>query len=1043
MQKLAEVCVRRPVFAGVLILVLVVVGIAGYTKMGVDQYPEVDLPIVVIYSSLRGSAPESMETEVTNRIEEAVSTISGIDELRSTSSEGRSVVTITFALGVNVDTALQDVRDHIATVKRQLPQEMDDPTVFKVDPNSQPILTVAVTGPGSVKEVSEYADKVLTRQIENVSGVGEVDMRGGRLRQINVILNANKMHAFNISTTDVVNALQKQNLELPGGEVEQPEQTLTVRTLGRIQKVSDFNNIVLRATGGGQVLLSDVAHVEDGMQDKSSASEIDGQSMVSLRILKQSGTNTIAVIDAVKERLETIREGAPKGYQIRVIGDQSEFVEAALHAVQEHLYVGAILASLVVLVFLLNWRATLIAAFSIPASIISTFGLISYLGFTLNTVTLLALTLSVGIVIDDAIVVLENISRFLEEKNLPPAEAAIEGTREIGLAVMATTLSLIAVFLPVAFMSGVVGQFMHSFGITMACAIAVSLLVAFTLTPSLCARWLKSPSARHMEENKSTRESGFFSHIDHAYTSLLVWCMHRRWLVVVVCVVTLVSIVPLMGIVNKNFLPDEDESQFQVSVELPLGASVEASQAVGRRLDKEISKYPWVKYTSLTAGGSSLNRGSIFVKMNPIEERSISQQEAMVEVRQKFAGTYRAQGAKVSVSPVNNFGGGGGKQAEIQYILSGPDMDVMEKAVATLLPEMAKIPHVVDPDSSLELGQPQISVHVDRQMAQQLGVQPADVATAMNYLVGDQQVTDYTEGGEDYEVHVRAAPDFRTTLAGLNTLTVPSSTLGSVPISNVVKFETTTGPASIDHYARQRQVTLLANTTPGASQEEIVEQLEVLIKNLNLGPEYSLHPAGTVKTQQESMVAFLMAVLLSFVFMYLILAAQFESWLHPVTILLSLPLTLPFALLSLVLFNQSFNLFSILGVLVLFGVVKKNAILQIDHSNQLREQGMKRFDAIILANRHRLRPILMTTIAFVAGMLPLLISNGAGAGENRSIASVIAGGQSLSLLLTLVATPVVYSLFDDATQIISRLRRSASARSRLRRRQRGMQVGES
>jgi HAE1 family hydrophobic/amphiphilic exporter-1 len=428
--------------------------------------------------------------------------------------------------------------------------------------------------------------------------------------------------------------------------------------------------------------------------------------------------------------------------------------------------------------------------------------------------------------------------------------------------------------------------------------------------------------------------------------------------------------------------------------------------------------------------------------MKPIADRSISQQEAIVNVRKRFSSTFKAQGIKVSVGPVNNFSGGsGGKSAEIQYIISGPDMKVLEKAVNTLVPEMNKIPHVVDADSSLELGQPQISVHVDREMAQQLGVQPADVANAMNYFVGDQQVTDYTEGGEDYEVHVRAAPDFRTTLAGLKTLTVPSSTLGSVPISNVVTFEQTTGPASIDHYARQRQITLLANTTPGGSQQEIVDQLEKLIKNLNLGPEYSVHPAGTVKTQQESMVAFLMAVMLSFVFMYLILAAQFESWLHPVTILLSLPLTLPFALLSLVLFNQSFNLFSILGVLVLFGVVKKNAILQIDHSNQLREQGMNRFDAIILANRHRLRPILMTTIAFVAGMLPLLISNGAGAGENRSIASVIAGGQTLSLLLVLLAIPVAYSLFDDATQKMAHYKRSLAARRRLRKQRKEAAVG--
>ncbi len=1057
MQKLAELCVRRPVFASVLILLLIVIGGTGFFQLGVDRFPQVDLPTVSVSASLPGAAPETVETELTDKLEEAVNTISGIDELRSTSREGSASVRITFNLQTDIDVATQEVRDRIASAQRNLPDNVDPPTVRRFDPNQIPIMAIAVSGDRPISELTEYVDKTLRRQVENAGGVGEVQMRGDRLRQINIYPDATLLRSFDVTVPDLIAALQEQNTEVPGGRIEQEEQTLTLRTLGRLESVQAFNRILIRAGNGYQVRLSDVARVEDGLAVESTTSEYNGKLAVQLSVYKQSGTNTLEVIENVKQRVETAKETAPGDLKINVVRSQDDFIKAAVHAVEEHLILGSFLASLVVLVFLWNWRSTLISSIAIPTSIIATFGLMWAMGFTLNVITLLALTLAVGIVIDDAIVVLENIYRLMEEKGLPPLQAAVEGTQEIGFAVLATTLSLVAVFLPVAFMEGIVGRFLASFGLTMSFAIMVSLLVSFTLTPMLTARWLgkgmkhkakdeddselaAQTVATQASHHDSSRERGFYGIIDRIYTILLKWSMAHRWVVVLVCIGVLCSIPVLWNMLPYNFLPDEDESQFQLSMEAPLGTSLKVMREKAQKIDAAVRKMPEVNYTILVSGGSvyggggSENEANIYVSLKDVHERKATQDEIIQNVRKKIGRQGRSMGLEVRASPITSLGviSGGGRGGRIQYVLSGPELSVLQEASERAVEKIERIPGVADADTSLELGQPEVSVKIDRDMAGELGVRPSLLASTLRYLVGGEQVTDYVEGGEQYEVHIRSSEEFRIDETGIAQMSVPASPIAesgttstgpaarSVPLDQLVKFERSTGPSTIERYNRRRQITLSANAEPGASEAAISASVEQIVNNLGLDPSYTVSASGSSREQQRTNAAFMLALMMSVIFMYLILAAQFESWLHPVTILISLPLTLPFALLSLWLFGLSLNIFSLLGVLVLFGVVKKNAILQIDRTNQLREAGMNRYDAIIEANRDRLRPILMTTLAFVAGMIPLVFSKGAGAGTNKAIGTVIFGGQSLSLLLTLLAVPVVYSLFDDVAAFLSR-----------------------
>ncbi|MCA1592729.1 MAG: efflux RND transporter permease subunit, partial [Acidobacteria bacterium] len=803
------------------------------------------------------------------------------------------------------------------------------------------------------------------------------------------------------------------------------------------------------------------------------SARLNGQPAVTLVVSKQSGQNTVQVAESIKQRLAEIEPNLPKGVRTQIVGDQSIFIKAAVESIETHLIEGGILAAIVVFVFLWNIRTTMIAAIAIPTSIIATFGLMAAMGYTLNQITMLALTLMVGIVIDDAIVVLENIYRFIEEKGMPPFQAAIEGTREIGLAVMATTLSLLAVFLPVGFMGGIVGRFMSSFGLTSSFAIAVSLIVSFTLTPMLAARLIKRkqalegpgtgvlPSegsapalladeskveagepaknadahetARHEETSvppgeevarehelaahgggHGSKESRFYKPIDRTYTWLLRLSMAHRWAVVGLCLLVIISIVPLFKFVGKNFLPVDDQSQFEISVRAPEGSTLAATSSLVEKIAADVRQLPGVTDTLVTLGGGQqqlVNNASIYVKLVDIRERKEKQQDLMLRARELLR--KYPQELRTSVQPVAAISGGGNRNSDIQYVIGGPDLQKLTEYSAQLLQKMKTIPDVVDADSTLVVGKPELRVAIDRARAADLGVRVGDIAQALNTLIAGQKASTFNEGTDQYDVRVRATGESRTSAQALENMSVASTKGGQVSLNSVVHVEEGTGPSAIDRLNRQRQVTILANVKPGGSQSAVIDQMNAFVKELNVDPSYTTGLAGRSKELGRAGYYFMLAITLSFVFMYMVLAAQFESFIHPVTILLTLPLAIPFGILSLLLTGQTVNIFSGLGLLLLFGVVKKNAILQIDHTNELRAHGMERLEAIIQANRDRLRPILMTTIALVAGMMPLVVSSGPGSGTNRSIGVLVVGGQSLCLLLTLLAVPVFYSLFDD------------------------------
>jgi HAE1 family hydrophobic/amphiphilic exporter-1 len=1022
-MKLADVSVRRPVFAVMMSVALIVLGWFSYRELGLDLMPRTDSPTVFVRAGLPGASAEEIETTITRPIEAAVNTINGIDELRCSSNQGNGSCTITFVLEREIEAATQDVRDKVATIR--FPRDTEPPVVSKIDPDAAPILTLVVFSKRAPKEITQIADRQIKQVLETVQDVGEVTFFGDRRREIRVLLDPNRVNAYGLTVAQIASAVDRQNTEVPGGSFIAGPSEFSMRTMGRLRDVSEFRKIVLVAQNGSVVTLGDVARITDANEEVRSQTRLDGENAISMQLRKQSGTNTVTVVDRVMARLEQIQETLPSDISVKATRDQSRFIRKSFEEIQHHLIFGGLLAALVVLFFMRNWRATVISATAIPISIIGTFAVMRALDFSLNNMTMLALSLATGIVIDDAIVVIENIFRYIEEKGAAPREAAIKATQEIGLAVMATTLSLVVIFVPVAFMTGQIGRYFYSFGITSATAIMLSMFVSFTLTPALCAMWLRPQDAHH-DHATSSKQIGFYAWMDRKYGRMLEWSLGHRPLMLGIATVTVASAALLYPYVGKELVPDDDQSEFSVNLRLPRGTSFERTLEYMTPIEGELRA---ALGTNLQSMMTSIQNGSgnYSIQLTPIEERSQSQQQLM-QVARRTLTKYR--NARISVSGGTDIsgastgggggrgggggpGGGGGGSNRLSMIVQGPDIDQLQKYANTLLAKVKEIDGITDADTSFEATQPELRIDIDRQRAADLGVSMDTLSSTMGTLVGGTEVSKFKDGDEQYSVRLRLDDPFRNDPAPMGDIFVPAAGGRMVRVSDVARLTIGNAPASIDRFNRMRQISVNANLDPlRITLGSAISDARAKIGELGLKAGYQVTFGGSARTLSQAGNDFLIAIILAVAFIYMVLASQFNSYIHPLTIMTALPLSLPAGLLALMAFGMTINVYSAIGLMMLFGIVKKNSILQVDYTNTLRDSGLNRHDAIVQASHVRLRPILMTTIAIVAGMLPIAFGRGAGSGSRASMAVTIIGGQILCLLLTLLITPVVYSYFD-------------------------------
>jgi hydrophobic/amphiphilic exporter-1 (mainly G- bacteria), HAE1 family len=997
--------IRRPIFTTMLMLTLVVFGAFAFPRIGVDQFPEVEFPVVTITTVLPGADPETMERDVSEVLEEPLSTLSGLDSLRSVNVESVSQIIVTFDLDKPVDIAAQEVRDKVSSRLARLPQEVTAPVVEKFDIGAAPIMTLALSGPLPVQELTQLAEDVVKEELQRQGGVGSVDVIGGRKREIRVVVDPARLRAMGLAVTDVSLALRQQNLDAPAGRTQEPGRERVVRLEAEARSVDELRSLVIASPGGAPVRLRDVAELVDGPQEARSAAQFNGQTAVAFSVQKQSGANTVQVAERVRKALVPLQERLPAGTRLEVVQDNSTFIRSSIAAVQEDLIIGAALAVLIVLFFLRNGRSTLISAVALPTSIIGTFAVMRYLDFTFNIITMLALTLSIGLLIDDAIVVIENIVRYMEEGK-SPRQAAYEATKQIAIAVLAVTLAVVAVFVPVAFMEGIIGRFFYQFGVTVAVAVIISYLVSMTLTPVMASRVLKEG---HGEPGALSRaiERGLTS-MEQAYARVVSALLRNRAKTMVVASAVLFLTLGLLPLLKFTFIPDQDRSGFRLAVELPVGTPLERTERELQALAEQLSAVQGVAGVYVGAGGGpqqEVNKGNLTVNLVPLQQRGYTQQQLQVWVRSSLV-----RPADMLLSVQDAGGPGGGRNEPIQLNLRGNDWEALQATAAKVTAAMRERGGFVDIDTTYRGGKPQIEVRVDRERAASLGVPAALVANALRSFLGGDKVASYREGGETYDVKLALPDAVRADAEAIAALTVRSATGQLVELRNVTHLEPGEGPSQIDRQARQRQITVLANLS-GLSLGDGVAFLESYTKK-ELPPGVSVEFDGAAKRLGESVAAFGRALLLGILLVYMILAAQFESLLDPLAIMMSLPFAVIGAFGSLLLAGQEMSMFALIGMIMLMGLVTKNGILLVEFANQLREEGKATMEALIEAGRVRLRPILMTTVAMIAGMVPVALARGDGAETRVPMAIVIIGGLITSTLLTLGVVPVVYSILD-------------------------------
>jgi HAE1 family hydrophobic/amphiphilic exporter-1 len=995
-----------------LVMSLVVLGTFSFRGLGVDLFPKADPATVSVALSLPGASPDEMSTSVVEPMEQAISGVSGIDEISARISEGQARLIVRFVLERDLNDAVNDVREKVAGAIRSAPPTLLPPVITKIDPDADPVMSIAVSSKSmSLRTLTEVADKQIVRGIQTVNGVGEVSLSGGRAREIHIVVDIEKLNSYGLSLSQVRDAVVAENVEIPGGTIEQGKGQLLLRTLGRIDASEDFNNIVVATKEGTPIRIADIGHAEDASERPTTAVWLGDSPAVMIDIRRAMGENTVAVVEGVRETLERIKRSLPPTVAVAIVRDDSRFIYASVASLEEHLVFGALFAAIVVMFFIRNFRAVVISALAIPASIISAFTLMRIMGFTLNNMTLLAITLAVGIVIDDAIVVLENIFRYIEEKNCSPYEAAIQGTREVALPVVATTLSLVVIFLPIAFMQGYAERFINPFGWTMAFAILVSMLISFTLTPMLSSRFLKPSDGAADQKSK---ESGFFHWLDQSYMRSVNWSLDHSGVIIAISVIIALLTFPLSRMVGREFVPNEDMGEWIAHIDAPEGTSLEGTTEIAFKLLKAVSGIEGVANIEPSIGVSGGSGASTHIHLVcqalPIGERKNTQADIINEMRRRLAAF---PGYRPSITSRNALGSGEGTGGfAISANILGPDLNEIATYSRRALIEAQKLPSLTDVKINLSLSNPEVHVAVDRKRAADLGVRMATVGNTLRLAVsGDDEISFYKEAAEQYPVKIRVREEQRRDIEEIGRLTVPSAA-GPVRIDNIARLERGLGPSTLARSNRQFTVMLIADVAQGHALDEAGSDVRKMLAGLHMPSTMSYRLQGQSKILDETTANLIMAICLAMIFVYMVLASQFESFLQPIVIMLALPVAVPFALFTLWATGRTLNLWSALGMLLLLGIVKKNSILQVDYANVLRARGLPLREAIVESCRTRLRPILMTTTAIIAGLIPTALGIGIGGTGRAGIAVTIIGGQSLCLLLTLLLVPVAYVKFD-------------------------------
>ena len=1017
-MKLADVSIQRPVFATMMIMALIVLGLFSYLKLNVDLYPNVDIPYVIVTTVLPGAGPEQIETDVTKKVEDAVNPIEGVDKIQSYSRENVSIVVIAFKLEIDGKAAAQDVREKLAAIRADLPEETEEPIIQRYDPASLPIMSLTVSGERPEKEVTTYAKNVVKKRLENIPGVGSVDLVGGAEREINIEVDPAKLKAYELSIQDVIQSVGASNVEIPGGNLIQGSRQLLLRTMGKYKNVDGFNKVIVSNPKGKIVYLSDIAKVVDGIKEQTSLTRVNGNYAVGLNIIKQSGSNTVKVADEVNKQLENLKKELPPDIKIFMAQDNSVFIKDSINDVLFDILYGGLLAVIVIYLFLANLRATIISALALPSSIIASFIIMYALNFTLNMMSLLALSLAVGLLIDDAIVVIENIYRHMDQGETP-FEAAKSASQEIGLAVMATTFTIVAVFVPVAFMPGLVGRFFYQFGITISVAVMVSLFVAFTLTPMLSSRWLKREDEALSKEGNILQKilfyfNHFFEILSAKYKIALRWSLtHRKTVVFGSIIVFLLSFM-LMGILGSQFFPDTDQNEFNITVNAAPGSSLEQTSLICGQIENTLKKYHEVSTVLTTIGGANnpVTTATILVKLVNKRERERSDKQIMNSLRSRL---HFLPGANIGFQVQ---GGPGGNEKPVTLSIRGEDINKLSAIADKVETIVRSTKGCVDIENSLETSKPEVRLTIDREKSSDLGLNPYLIASSVRSMVDGVVATKYQEGDEQYDVRVRLQKQNRANIADISGLMLKSTKNDVngrpiiIPATDVAFVHEGVGPSQVIRYARQKEIRVDANLS-NRLLGDVLGDIQNGLKNIKMEPGYTVSVVGEGEQQSEAFINILLSLMLAIVFVYIVLAAQFESFVHPFSIMLALPMSIIGAVLALLVFGSSLSVISLIGIIMLMGLVTKNGILLVDFTNVLRGRGLSRMDALLKAGPTRLRPILMTTFAMIFGMVPVAFALGEGSEFRSPMGQAVIGGLITSTLLTLFIVPVVYTILDD------------------------------